>query len=291
MSRRPRVGVRVTAGLGNQIFQYAAGLAVARRLGGTLELDTSYYRKPQARPLDLARFGVTWQECHVPGRSGLARAISRLLTGGRNRFFSTRAELRERGFPYDERIRSVRGDCYLDGYFQSPRYFADIEDEIRTRFDPARFASPGTAALERALAAEPAPVAVHLRRGDYADPAVGKKHTLLGPAYYDRARALLDGRFPRATYYLFSDEPERARADLAHWPAVTVVAGLDRFEELHLMARCRHFIIANSSYSWWAAYLAAAPEKVVIAPRQWFTPPYLRELPTVDLFPEDWILV
>jgi len=291
VSRRPRVGVRITAGLGNQIFQYAAGLAVARRLAGDLELDTSYYRKHLARPFDLARFGITWAECRVPGYHGLGRAVSRLLTGGRSRFFSTRTEFRERGFAYDGRVERLRGDCYLDGYFQSPLYFADIEGEVRARFDPSRFATSRTAELERRMAGEEHPIAVHVRRGDFAAPPAAKKHTILSAAHYDRARGILEGMLPGPGYFLFSDEPETARGELAHWPRCTLVAGLDRFEELHLMARCRHFIIANSSYSWWAAFLAPAPDKVVIAPRNWFTPRYLRELPTVDLFPEGWILV
>ena len=163
-------------------------------------------------------------------------------------------------------------DILMYGYFQSEAYFADFADAVRTELRPREDGwDDTTAALARQIEAAPCPVCVHIRRGDYLRPE--NAHLLVcGDAYYARSAAAAAARWPEATLFVFSDDIAWARANLAAagLPAVFAAGARPAAADLALMARCRHFILSNSTFSWWAQYLSTAADKAVLAPDRWF---------------------
>ena len=193
---------------------------------------------------------------------------------------------------WDSRIAALRSPVILRGYFQSERYFSDIGPDLRTEFLPLR--TPGETFLRlhnqiRKTGAGSA--SLHVRRGDYAsDPVVLAFHGLLAAEYYRPALALLRSLVPDVQLFVFTDDPSAAAALLPSGLAATFVSGqgLTDVDELALMSACCHHIIANSSYSWWGAWLGR-PEGLTIAPRRWFAQP--SDASIRDRFPAHWHVV
>ena len=289
--------VNLVGGLGNQLFQYAAGRALAVQYGVELKLDISdFVRYPPRRyllnhfaiegkfasPDELGRF-----DRDPPRWSGAARRLLARLSGrdaglGRTIF--------ERGFPYQVIRFDPAVDTLLIGYWQSERYFLPIAPRIRQeltlRAPPPEVSAPLLETIDRNAA-----VSLHVRRGDYvSNPAVQAKHGVCGLDYYQAAVAHILAVEPAARFYLFSDDLDWVRSNLRiEAPCEYVdLNGPDQpHEDLRLMSRCRHHIIANSSLSWWGAWLNPRPDKVVIAPRQWFAPGSKRD--ARDIVPGGWI--
>lgn len=288
------VGVRITTGLGNQLFQYAAGFALARRLGRKLVCDLSYYRwnGHASRRLQLRDFGIVLEGARIaPFRAPLTRFL--VAHGVLHRRMADAEPFRQNWYdPQFETLEAPR--IALSGYLQSWRYFAGHEAALRQVYATDRLATARTQGIAREIAAAANPVAVHVRLGDYRkSPRMMARFAILSPAYYQAARARLAAEVPDPTYFLFSDEPERARAELGDWPKLRVVSGHSGLEDFYLMSLCRHFIIANSTYSWWAAWLGAAADKQVVAPDKWFGLGHARqaELNMDDRLPPDWLRV
>lgn len=287
------VVVQVLGGLGNQLFQTATGHALARKLGARLEFDLSRYRDKGLRAFALAPFGL--EARFVAGQSGLGarmrRAFGRVTglvdplrpPGFKGRIY------REPGFRYDPAFETLEGDVLLSGYFQSPRYFAGYESEIADLFAPDKLASDTARDLARRLEGEDS-VAIHLRRGDYVnDPRAMAVHGVLDAAYYDRAVAHIRAKVPQARLFVFSDDPAAAKEAAARWPGAEALAGTSAGDDLYLMSAARHHVVANSSFSWWSAWLDRRPGGLRIAPESWFTPEALLTRPIDDLIPQDWV--
>jgi len=293
-------------GLGNQMFQYAAALALARRLDAPLRIDASGYRLYRMRSFQLDKLTIPAEYLPsehakplLPARPSatldLAERMLRRL--GRTVSFSRKGIYREPHFHVDQRFFSLKPPVALHGYFQSERYFASVADELRGHFRPAMQFAPEAAGVADMIARAPCPISVHVRRGDYLTaPDAARTHGTLDAAYYRRAIDILAARQDRNfTVFLFSDAPDEAAGLLDFLPAgkLVVVRGdpAQPWDGMALMARCRYHVVANSSFSWWGAWLDPKPDKVVIAPRAWFSPDELRTKNTCDLCPEQWILV
>jgi hypothetical protein len=202
---------------------------------------------------------------------------------------------REPHFHYDPAVLSLMADeILLDGYFQSPRYFDGVEPLLRERFQLKAPLTKRAACWAEKIAASPCSVSLHMRRGDYLTAVASAVHSALDKSYYDRAVALIhDFVGHEADFFLFSDEPDFIAQAFSGLPRAHVVRSdpSASWEDMFLMARCRHHIIANSSYSWWGAWLNPAKDKRVIAPARWFTPEKLATCNVLDLYPDDWILL
>jgi len=294
--RRDEVGVWILGGLGNQLFQYAAAYGIAIRLDTDprIAVDRSTFEDYPLRTYQLDALGLPATAWHGPPCRELLRpsALWRrgLLRLGLPAWPGIRI-LRERSFHADPRLLAARPPCYLHGHWQSERWFAHAAGRLRPLIahglDRAAGPDPRLAGLVDGRS-----VAVHLRRGDYASDAKTRDyHGVVPLDWYRQAMALVSARLPDARFHIISDDPSAAaelaagRSD-AH--AETPGSG---FADLRLISACRHQIIANSSFSWWGAWLApGAPgrERMVLAPRVWFAPAVQAPLRMDDLYPAGW---
>jgi hypothetical protein len=302
------ITVSLMGGLGNQMFQYAAGKALATRHGVALALDLSGFQNYALRAFLLDRLSVPEAE---PGRafevnrnkaSNFTRSIwkqraDRVLAWvGLPKLAVPANEYREPHFHYDPAFEKLGPQTSLFGYFQSERYFGGIVDTLRDCFNPREpFGVPAAQMMSR-IDRSRLCVSVHVRRGDYLKPGTAEFHGVLGEAYYREAIGRIEsavGEPPE--FFVFSDNPAVAEQLLNFIPSsrlVHVRGDPDRpWEDMALMARCRHHVIANSSFSWWGAWLNRSTDKVVVAPRAWFAPAELKRIHTADLYPPGWILV
>lgn len=285
--------LRLCGGLGNQMFQYAMGLRLGLAHGVPLLLDTATFAVDPQRSFQLHHLRISGREVNATERAQVLPLAARLHPRLRRLFgrFLPRdpRSVAEAGFTFDPAMLALRPPVYVDGYWQSERYFADHAEAVRGEF---ALAAPMSAArqLVRQRIRERVAVSVHVRRGDYvSNPVAAAYHGTCSPQWYVQAMARMETLVESPAFFVFSDDTEWARANLAA-PAGTEFIdpqgdGRD-FEDLHLMASCRHHIIANSSFSWWGAWLNPVPDKQVIAPAQWFAG---AGHDTRDLLPSAWI--
>jgi hypothetical protein len=305
------ITVSTLGGLGNQMFQYAAAKALANKHGVRLVIDDSAFRNYPLRSFLLDRLrvpeaagSINQRPVDAPRRTeGFAvmqwrNRADRVLTRlGLVRLPRPASSYSEPHFQFDPDFFKLCNTVSIFGYFQSERYFIGIADELRRYFQPCEPLGPPALAMADRIARTEMPVSVHIRRGDYVRSAeTARVHGSLGVKFYRKALDILQGTLPSPiTVFVFSDEPADAESTLDFVSPdnlVHVRGDPDRpWEDMALMARCRHHVIANSSFSWWGAWLNPSADKIVVAPREWFTPVELRQRNTCDLYPSDWILV
>jgi glycosyl transferase family 11 len=275
------VVVRLTGGLGNQLFQYATARRLALVRGVELVLDIGWFRHeapayPAPRVYELECFGLPARLVSLSPSTiarwerGLAARLGR-WPGRRIRL--PVLEQSEDWDVVDERVLDGPADVVLLGYWQSERYFEDAAETIRADLELPTAPDTRYAQLLEAIESTEA-IAVHVRRGDYvAIPQVAERHGTLPASYQREAVRLVVERAGRdAHVFVFSDDPEWAEQHLAFELPTTHVGRMpwSAPAELRLIASCRHHVIANSSYSWWGAWLGERPGQVVVAPRTWF---------------------
>ncbi len=259
---RPR-SVTVSAiigGLGNQMFQYAAGRAIARHHGHRLVLDTSPLQdkgQHTARPFELHAYRIQAE-------------VDALSQGTLRRLIKVR-EPREPG-PWPS---GVPAGARIEGFWQNPAYFHHIRDELIKDFELLAPPSAHGQAMAARIQAAPQAVSMHFRRGDYVTNSVAAAyHGTCTPAYYAEALSVVNSQLPGATCFVFSDDPDWVRAE-CHLPERHLLIDARQstsFEDIWLMSLCQHHIVANSSFSWWGAWLSQSPG-LKIAPRHWYADP------------------
>lgn len=292
----PHVITRLNGGLGNQLFQYAAGRALAERLDAPLKIDLSEFETYPLRRFELNKFNISAEiatpdeaRCFIINPSRLQRYISRLaITWGLG---SGKIALRETKFNYDALFEKVHHPIYLNGYWQSEKYFKSAESILRSELCLADALDPSS---EKILAEiqQSSAISLHIRRGDYVtNPSAAAVHGVCPLDYYYSAIRHITAHVPNPCFFVFSDDPQWAKDNLKiSYPVQFVEAnGPDRgVEDMWLMKSCDHHIIANSSFSWWAAWLNDSSDKIVIAPRIWFLDKNINDK---DLIPERWVKI
>lgn len=284
----------ILGGLGNQMFQYAAGRALALATGQPLLLDLSgfanyrlhqgfeierVFRAPVA-PADAAtvRKLLGWRSAGITRRV-LKHLQSPFLRGSRL--------VIEPHFNYWPDLMERKSASYLMGYWQSEKYFEDVERTIRSDFT---FRAPlrGVNAEIEARMRDTHSVSLHVRRTDYiSHRKTAEIMHVQDVGYYRSAAELLARELDAPVYYVFSDDMAWVRENLGFLPRVELIdhnRGGDSYQDMQLMSRCKHHVIANSSFSWWGAWLNPDPGKIVVAPSAWFR----NGLDDTDLIPSRW---
>lgn len=280
------------------MFQYALGRTLAIRYDAPLKLDISWFESRTERFYGLDKFNIC---ADVVTNNELTHHFG-LRSGAlfQSRYFRLRESLRsigarrlvnERHFHVDEHVFRTQPPVYLNGCWQSERYFLCCGEQIRRDF--ALKNNPiGSNKDWLSLINNKNSVCVHVRRGDYImNQQFNQIHGTCEPAYYLRARDTLSAIVNHPIFFVFSDDLEWAKANISFLEPVYWVDENSHdkdYEDFRLMCACRHFIIANSSLSWWAAWMGLYHEKTIIAPRVWFR---TTDRDTKDMYPANWLLI
>ncbi len=289
--------VRLYGGTGNQMFQYALGRTIALKSNTTVGLDVHDLldRTPRANftfrdyQLDLFNIAATIvPQSAIPFRyrSLVKGKITLKLNALRRKLFGGKGK--EHGYVVDLGILARGPDLYLDGYWQSYKYFESIRDTLILDFQLSNPLPAHIQDLKNEIQSKNA-LCLHVRRGDYVG---NSKHETVFSEYYDQALKVLLEKIPIEHIYIFSDDITWCRDNLRFTQSTTFVGDEYKGERdsghFDLMKTCSHFIIPNSSFSWWAAWLGNNPNKIVIAPKRWFTD---TKIDTSNRIPESWIRI
>lgn len=285
----------VIGGLGNQMFQYAAGRALAIAQGSDFLVDVSDLNAaPQHQGFELSRVfncpvNLANNE-HVRSVLGWqsSRPVRDIFSHSWLTAFRTRHLVIEPHFDYWPGFRKLPPPSYLIGYWQSEQYFREIADLIRADFGFHRALTGQNFALDKRIA-ETNSVSLHVRRGDYvSNPHAFAIHGVCSIQYYEAAIKYVAERIPSPIFYIFSDDMQWVRSHLeVRHPCCYVDnnIGADSYIDMQLMSHCKHNIVANSSFSWWGAWLNRNADKLVVAPSRWFA----NNIKTPDLLPSTWV--
>ena len=307
--------VKINGGLGNQMFQFAFYKALQHSNNNEVFIDLSAYQGKQFQDgINLLHngfelpelFSITYHEAPLNDVKKLSTQPTNLLNRVLRKYFTKKSHFIDKNFGFNEELisKTLPSNIYLEGYWQTEKYFSHIKDEILRDFS---FKTPlSKKNLEVLEEAGTETASIHIRRGDYL-----KTQTLnvCSKDYYLNAIKLLFSKVNPKSILVFSDDIPWCKSDLKLEDYITSVlklndvkifyvdwnTGKDSYQDMQLMSKCKYHIIANSSFSWWGAYLDTNPEKIVIAPSIW----NLRELnPSIDryyknsytdIIPTSWI--
>lgn len=281
--------VKLMEGMGNQMFQYALYQSLLAQ-GKEVKLDRSRFTHIDGKRecfLDYGCFDLKYELCtkkearkYVLGTGMTARVLMRLFGDKSTHYYEKNA------YEYDPNVMHIR-EGYLDGFWQSWKYFQNIESEIRKIYKFKNKLSARDKQLEDRIQSTNS-IAVHVRRGDYI-----KLQDIYGNIctieYYHRAIEVLKQTIERPIFYFFSNDMEWTRRKFGNKNNYIYVEGNSEdkgFIDMRLMSECRHQIIANSSFSWWAAYLNSNFDKKVICPERW-----INRKETPDVYCNGWIRI
>lgn len=290
---------RLKGGMGNQMFQYAIGRALSIKYNTSLGLDLAYLLDRTTRP---KRYRITFRNYDLDIFNVKAEIVPQSDISFANKKFSGNIGLCfdffrrkilklpgvDKGFNFDKTVLSLGNSVYLDGWWQSPKYFSDIEDIIRNDFTLKKPLPINIQNLLDTVKKENS-LCVHIRRGDF----VGNSyHDIIGDNYYKEGVDLISKKTKIDKIYVFSDDIKWCRENMKfEFPTMFVdneYSGKKAEGHLILMSACRYFIIPNSTFAWWGAWLSDNKDKIVIAPKLWFKD---ENINTDDLIPKQWIRI
>jgi Glycosyl transferase family 11 len=311
----------ICGGLGNQMFQYAVARRLAKRHNTLLKLDLSAYRDGTdvnqsitafPRPIRIYEFRIDTPAASEAEVAALKDKYSKATIAGRfvrnvlrkvnKDILWPPSHVKEIGYRFEERIVNLPADVYLDGFWQSWKYFDDIAATIRSDFQMKDAAIPGYAQEFIAKIRRPGRtmVSLHVRRGDRAHAVetgrLDLTHVMPLEVQYILASI---GRFGvDADFLVFSDTPkdiawckENIKGPGLGATRLHFSEGHTDLQDMALMTACDHHIIAPSSFSWWAAWLNDRPGRRVIAPSTWSRAGFYKKLVPDDLIPPDWEII
>ena len=294
------VTIKVSDGIGNQLFQYALGYSLKQQFNKSIRFDTSFYNIPglngaTQRDLLLTRFCLTDFEIKPNSETQIKHSV----VSKAKRFierkllpYYKRSYVFERKLVFDPNILKIADDVYLDGYWHSYKYFEGLETALQgqlTLKEPLTIEALNFAEIIKKSTSS---VSIHIRRKDYLSKYQNVYHAQSN-AYYTKAINEIYNRSDKAdlTLFVFSDDILWCEQNL-HLPFKFIFvkgANMHAYEDLVLMSYCDHNIIANSTYSWWGAFANKNSKKIVVAPKIWFKNQEDNQLYTQYLYPPSWI--
>ena len=284
--------VNIIGGLGNQLFQYAFGYAISQKKDEVLKLDINDFEIYSLRDFELELYNINITLASKKEAKKLKYKDENIFDKVLRKIIRKDALLsnqyyREHQFDFAKNI--FYGDSYFEGYWQSEKYFKEYREELLKQFtlrEEIHFQSQQY--REKIKSTES--VSLHIRRGDYiTNTHTNSVHGTCSLDYYKKAVFKIEETVESAHFFIFSDDLDWAKENLDFINNITFIElskDIPDHEEMYLMSLCKYNIIANSSFSWWGAWLNQNPNKVVIAPSQWFND---TSRDTSDLVPEDWI--
>lgn len=279
---------KLIGGLGNQMFQYAAGRRTAIANNTELKLDITGYDHQVGitkRNYQLNIFNIDEQFASQKEITACKKPVSFLT-----RMFTRHASsyVKEQHFHFDPEILSLSDNTYIEGYWGSEKYFLDVADIIRRDFTLKNKPSNANIAMLKRISTCNS-VSIHVRRSDYVnDKKTHDFHGVCGLDYYKKAISLIVKQTSNPHFFIFSDDPDWCRKNLQlRYPTdyMTHNLGKKDYEDMRLMSACKHNIIANSTFSWWGAWLNQHANKIIITPKKWFNDTSIN---TEDLIPKLW---
>ena len=273
---------KISDGFGNQLFMYACGYAAAKRLGTKLLLDISYLATNDLRNYELDNLNIKYDSFfstdwlrYAPLKI-LYRKAYHAYIKRKYSFFQEKT-----AYIYDPNVQEIKDNTYLFGYWQSEKYFIDSKSDLIQMFTPNKELSDGCKRYI-SMVQNCNSVAIHVRQGDYVDLGI-----CLGTTYYDNSIKKMEQETCNVCYFVFSDDIEYAKElfknQSGRFEYVQYEALNPTIEDFFIMKECKHMIMANSSFSWWAAWLNKNLNKIVIYPGT--------NLAASDFYPHQWTMI
>jgi hypothetical protein len=280
---------KLIGGLGNQMFQFGAGLALAKKWHVPLKIDVSHLNADPngaytPRQLELTIFDYPFE---IATQKDIDQFQETTLSKILYKYFKMVSKYQvanESGQTLNSQFFHLPANTYLNGFWQNEAYFDKVSIELRKAFTFKKEIITSSTTLKNQL--KPVSVSLHVRRGDYVTLASANQfHGLCSVDYYVNAVNFLKAQLQtELVIYVFSDDVPWCKTNIpiqnCHFLETTSAA-----QDLYLMSQCQHHIIANSSFSWWAAWLNANPSKHVVAPKYWFNGV---ESKTLGIIPKTW---
>ncbi len=273
-----KIIVNLIGGAGNQMFQYALGYTISLLHGQDLYIDLSSYENYKVRNFELNKFGfdikiANQEDCEILNRKHFFKKIL----------------YKDKSKTFNPKLLNIKGSAYLKGFWQSEKYFSCMRDEILSLFEFRDKSFIVNHNLLQDIKNSNA-VCVNLRLGDYITNETNKRiHFVCKKDYYTNAIKYMCKNITNPKLFVFSDDIEGSKeflpdgydfvfADTANWQ-----------EDMYFMSECKHNIVANSSFSWWAAWLNKNPDKIVAAPSRWYTKE--ARVNDKDVVPNNWVKI
>lgn len=288
------VYIKLSGGLGNQLFQYATGKYLSLKNSCDLIIDTNWYQSIPAgstpRSILINQLNINAQYVDSNGKPEL------LINPPSNNllkiFFKKKVTKEKSNLTYDPSLLNLNTPIYLDGYWQSYKYFEEIRHILIKEVTPVKICAQYEKFIDT-LNDTHNSVMLHIRRGDYvSSPSASMIHGTLKMSYYECAIHNIEKNIKNPIFFVFSDDIDWCRKNLPRNIDVIFIEThqdpASPVDELYLMKMCQHHIIANSSFSWWGAWLCQNQEKIVYAPKTWFAN---QEHSLEDLIPKNWQLI
>ncbi|QTD37470.1 alpha-1,2-fucosyltransferase [Polaribacter batillariae] len=249
--------VRILGGLGNQMFQYAYAKALEQQ-GCTVKLDVSAFKKYKLH----GGYHLDKYKIDLKYASNFTNLMSKIT------FFQHK---KEKSLLFDASLKSLKGNKYVKGYFQTEKYFSEIRTILLEQFTIIDELSTSTKNYKKQILEANTSCSLHIRRGDYvSDKKANTVHGTCSLDYYEKAIKLIKKEHKEVHFFIFSDDISWTKENLTLENAIYIDHKTIPHEDMYLMSICNHNITANSSFSWWGAWLNTFENKTIIAPKQWF---------------------
>ena len=283
--------VKIIGGLGNQMFQYAFAKALEQK-GNKVKIDVSGFKNYKLHGgYQLDSFSIDLEKTNKT--ENLKFKIKHLFFKIFTKIgYNYSKKINEKSLLFDKSLLEIENRSYVEGYFQCEKYFKSIRKLLLNQFIDKSNYSDYLNKIKSKIISSKNTTSLHIRRGDFVNDTNMKIHGICDLLYYEKAVDKLENIIGPATYFIFSDDINWCKKNLklANVHFIENNGKGTPHQDMHLMSLCNHNIIANSSFSWWGAWLNKNQNKIVIAPKKWFADEKLQKQ-SKSIVCDNWIKV